>query len=160
MDGGIDTYKAYNRGFNGPFVTFSIGLGRVRKIVPWTLSSEAECTGKFIAMADITFRAAWRRNDPEIVRDAKACWHRLGVMMSPEEFGGERTRSELCGVAYADGKLIAVSSALPYLYPRLRARFAFYRSMVAPEFRRQNRASASIRATCSQIGRSSIPKRS
>lgn len=90
-------------------------------------------------MADITFRAAWRRNDPEILRDAKAFWHSLGVVMSPEEFG-ERT-SELCGVAYAEGKLIAVSTALPYLYPRLRARFAFYRSIVAPEFRRQNLAS-------------------
>jgi iron complex outermembrane receptor protein len=27
MDGGIDTYKAENRGFNGPYATLSIGLG-------------------------------------------------------------------------------------------------------------------------------------
>jgi iron complex outermembrane receptor protein len=27
MDGGIDTYKSYDRGFNGPYATLSIGLG-------------------------------------------------------------------------------------------------------------------------------------
>ena len=27
MDGGIDTHKSENRGFNGPYATISIGLG-------------------------------------------------------------------------------------------------------------------------------------
>jgi hypothetical protein len=27
IDGGIDTYKSYNRGFFGPYANISIGLG-------------------------------------------------------------------------------------------------------------------------------------
>jgi hypothetical protein len=90
-------------------------------------------------MSEITFRAVWRRNDAEIVRDAKQFWRGLGLAMSEEE-ADERAR-ELCAVAYEGDKLVAVSTAMPYFYPRLRSRLAFYRSMVAPEFRRRNLAS-------------------
>jgi hypothetical protein len=90
-------------------------------------------------MPEITFRTAWRRDDAALIRDAKQFWRGLGLAMSEEE-AGERAR-ELCAVAYEGNKLVAVSTAMPYIYPRLRSRFAFYRSMVAPEFRRQNLAS-------------------
>jgi hypothetical protein len=90
-------------------------------------------------VSEITFRAAWCRDDAALIRDAKAFWRSLGLAMSEEE-ADERAR-ELCGVAYEGDKLIAVSTAMPYFYPRLRSRFAFYRSMVVPEFRRRNLAS-------------------
>jgi GNAT superfamily N-acetyltransferase len=90
-------------------------------------------------MSEIIFRTAWRRDAAALIRDAKQFWLGLGLAMSEEE-ADERAR-ELCGVAYEGDKLIAVSTVMPYFYPRLRSRFAFYRSMVAPEFRRQNLAS-------------------
>jgi hypothetical protein len=90
-------------------------------------------------MADVTFHTAWRKSDPDLVRDAKAFWHGIGVVMTPEET--EQRASELCALAYADGKVAAVSTASPYFYPLLRTRFAYYRTMVAPEFRQQVLAS-------------------
>jgi hypothetical protein len=58
--------------------------------------------------------------------------------MSPEDI--EARANELCALAYANGKVIAVSTAAPFDFPRLRACFAYYRTVIAPEFRRQQLA--------------------
>jgi hypothetical protein len=59
--------------------------------------------------------------------------------MSPEDI--EERAGQLCAVAYADGKIAAASTAHIYDFPRLRSRFAYYRTIVSPDFRRQNLAS-------------------
>lgn len=90
-------------------------------------------------MSDITFRAAWRNPAEDVVRDAQGFWLRQGVAMTPEA-SGERPR-QLCAAAYAEGEMVALSTAVPYFWAPLRTRFAYYRSLVAAEFRRQNIAS-------------------
>jgi hypothetical protein len=90
-------------------------------------------------MSDVTFHTAWRRNDPDLVRDAKAFWQRIGLAITPEDL--EKRASELCALAYADGQVAAVSTSEPTLFQRLRTRLAYYRTVVAPEFRRQHIAS-------------------
>lgn len=83
---------------------------------------------------DVDLRAAWRRDDPDIVRDALAFWERLGIL--PPDLNPEDRARELAAAAYRDGRLIAVSTATVSLYPPLRAKFAFMRSAVDPEARR------------------------
>jgi hypothetical protein len=90
-------------------------------------------------MADVEFRNAWRRNDPGLVRDARAFWQSIGLAITPEDL--EKRASELCALAYADGQVAAVSMADPTLFERLRTRLAYYRTVAAPEFRRQHIAS-------------------
>ncbi len=89
-------------------------------------------------MAEIKFRTAWRQQDPQLIRDASEFWRGLDVM-SPEDI--EERTSQLCALAYADGKVVAVSTVHLYDFPRLRSRFAYYRTMSAPDFRQPKPAS-------------------
>lgn len=89
-------------------------------------------------MSDITFLTAWRKQDAELVRDAHAFWREQDVM-SAEDMA-QRIK-ELCALAYVDGKVAAVSTAHLYDFPRLRSRFAYYRTIVDSKFRRKNLAS-------------------
>jgi len=91
-----------------------------------------------IAMPDITFCTAWRKSDVSLARGAKTFWNEIGVVMTPDEM--EQRASELCALAYSGGKVVAVSTAAPFDYLRLRSRFAYYRTTIAPEFRRQRLA--------------------
>jgi len=90
-------------------------------------------------MSDVTFRTAWRKNDPDLIRDAKAFWQRIGLVITPEEM--EKRANDLCALAYAGDTVAAVSTAEPTLFHRLRTRLVYYRTVVAEEFRRQHIAS-------------------
>ncbi len=89
-------------------------------------------------MSDIAFRTAWRRQDPGLIHDGREFWRDQDVM-SPEDI--EQRSKELCALAYADGQVAAASTADPTFFQRLRTRLFYYRTMVAPEFRRQHIAS-------------------
>ena len=84
---------------------------------------------------DVDLRAAWRRDDPDILRDALAFWDRLGIL-PPDVEPDDRAR-ELAAAAYRDGKLVGVTTAVVTLYPPLRARFAFFRCAVDADERRR-----------------------
>lgn len=89
-------------------------------------------------MPHITFRTAWAGSDPELIRDAKSFWLGIGAL-SPDQI--EARAKELCALAYADGQVAAASTVHLFDLPRLRARFFYYRTTVAPGFRRQRLAS-------------------
>lgn len=89
-------------------------------------------------MPDIIFRMAWHKSDPVFVNDAKAFWNEIGVVMTPAE--ADQRASELCALAYSNRRVVAVSTAAPFDYARLKSRFAYYRTTVAPDFRRQRLA--------------------
>jgi hypothetical protein len=59
--------------------------------------------------------------------------------MTPEEM--DQRASELCALAYADGKVAAVSTVHLFDFARLRSRFFYYRTTVGPDHRRKNLAS-------------------
>lgn len=88
-------------------------------------------------MAEIMFRTAWQQNNQALIEDAGEFWRDMDVM-SPEDI--EARTKELCALAYAEGKVVAVSTAALFDFPRLRAGFAYYRTVIAPEFRRQRLA--------------------
>ncbi len=81
------------------------------------------------------FRTAWRRADPQIESDAREFWRAMRLIAPPEI---ERRIPELVAAAYVDGRLVAVSTAEFNMLPQLRARFAMYRCLVAPEYRRHH----------------------
>lgn len=83
------------------------------------------------------YRLAWRRDDPALERDALGFW-RAGPL--PWGVRPEDRVKELCVVAYdEDGALAAVSTAVVRPMPFLDdARFAMFRVMVAPPYRRRN----------------------
>lgn len=89
-------------------------------------------------MSEIEFRNAWRRQDPDLVCEAKEFWRRQDVL-APEQI--EERATQLCALAYANGEVAAASTVHLFEFPRLRSRFAYYRTMVSPEFRRKNLAS-------------------
>lgn len=89
-------------------------------------------------MAEISFRSAWDKQDAALMRDAREFWLGLGGAVTPGEV--DERLPQLCALAYADGKVVGLSTAYIYDYPRLRSRFAFYRTNVAEGFRRQRLA--------------------
>jgi hypothetical protein len=78
-------------------------------------------------------RVGWMKADPVIEADAKALWQRMGRMDGKVDLDGRA--SEILGAAYIDGQLAAVSTAFIRELPFLRANFAMFRCMIAPEFR-------------------------
>jgi hypothetical protein len=87
------------------------------------------------AAADIHLVDVWRRDDAKVAADAVALWTRLGVL-PPDLDPGIRAK-ELCAAAYHDGELIGVSTMVLDMLPQLKARFGFFRCLVAPECRQQ-----------------------
>lgn len=85
-------------------------------------------------MRDVVFKDAWLRDDPQLEADAKAFWTTFGLA----EAERERRAKELIALAYIDGKLAGVSSAKLMVMPVLRARIAYYRCAIVPEFRRKD----------------------
>ncbi|HEY4125817.1 MAG TPA: hypothetical protein VGM36_14450 [Rhizomicrobium sp.] len=84
---------------------------------------------------DFDFRPAWRRADPQIQADVREFWGAMRLI-PPAEI--ERRIHELIAVAYVNGKLVAVSTSELNMLPQLRARFAMYRCLVSPEYRRHH----------------------
>lgn len=89
-------------------------------------------------MAQIDFRFVWNRNDAGAERDARSFWWALDAL-APDEI--EERAKQLCSVAYEGGNLVAVSTVHLQDFPRLRSRFFYYRTTVAPGVRRQRLAS-------------------
>lgn len=79
-------------------------------------------------------KPVWRRDDAKAIQDAIALWRRLGAL--PKGVDAQARARELCAVAYAADELIGVSTISLGPLPALRARFGFFRCLVAPEHRR------------------------
>ncbi|MFO7478837.1 MAG: hypothetical protein R6X03_10940 [Methyloceanibacter sp.] len=90
------------------------------------------------AASDIRVVDLWRRDDAKVAADAVALWTRLGALPAGLD-PGLRAR-ELCTAAYRDGELIGVSTMVLDILPQLRARFGFFRCLVAPDHRQQGLA--------------------
>lgn len=84
----------------------------------------------------VEWRTAWRLADPKIEADAKALWRRLSVL--PEGVDPDLRADELVSAAYVGDQLVAVSTAFIREIEFLRRRFAMFRCVVAPEFRRHS----------------------
>lgn len=89
-------------------------------------------------MAEVDFRSAWTKNDQNMMADVRAFWRALGGVVTRDEIA-ERL-PQLCAVAYDGDRVAAVSTAGLYDFPRLRSRFAYYRTTVGPAYRRQRLA--------------------
>lgn len=85
-------------------------------------------------MPDITFKFCWRQNDPAAIREARIFWQAT-QMLYPEEI--EERATQLCALAYSEGRVVAASTGHLFDFSRLRSRFVYYRTMVAADFRRQ-----------------------
>jgi GNAT superfamily N-acetyltransferase len=87
--------------------------------------------------ADFAFdvRPAWRRGDAAIERDAIDFWKRTGLL--PDDVDPADRAGELVAVAYSGDRVIGATTATINNYGPLRARFAFLRGAVDPEFRRR-----------------------
>ena len=79
---------------------------------------------------------AWRLGDRQIEADAVAFWNRLGIL--PAEVKAEERARELAAVAYHDGRIVGVQTAVPARLDIVRARLAMVRSAVDPEHRRSH----------------------
>lgn len=81
-------------------------------------------------------RAVWQLFDPKIEADAIDFWQSNGLL--PPEVDPALRARELTGVAYKDGRLVAVATATLAHVDQLRARFAILRAATDPEFRRSH----------------------
>ncbi|KAL9187178.1 hypothetical protein ACHAXT_010898 [Thalassiosira profunda] len=93
-------------------------------------------------MAEIDYRVVWQKDDEVAKSDARQLWRELNLL--PQGTEDDRANS-LCVVAYAphdDGteELIAVSTIGLQRFPQVRARLAFFRCLVKPDYRQKNLA--------------------
>lgn len=110
---------------------------------------------------DIRFVDVWRRADAKVAADVVAFWKRLDVL--PAGIAPEERAKELCTVAYRGGELIGVSTMVLDVLPQLKARFGFFRCLVAPDYAAicwRNGRSAIRRKRCSAWRPSSKAQRS
>jgi hypothetical protein len=87
-------------------------------------------------MPDIEFRAAWRKSDPEMERDAKAFWQSKKRLLPPGVNIDQRAR-ELCAIAYRGGQPVGVSTVTIEFIEQFRSNMAVYRCAVSSEFGHQ-----------------------
>jgi GNAT superfamily N-acetyltransferase len=85
---------------------------------------------------DVDFRAAWKLDDAQLEADAIDFWSRTGIL--PRSATPEDRVKELLALAYKDGKAIAVMTAKVGRFDQVRARLAFTRGAVDPEYRRSH----------------------
>lgn len=83
---------------------------------------------------EFEFRDAWRRDDPGIEADAVDFWNRLNIL--PAGVRPEERAKELVAVAYKDGKIVGVQTAVLGRLEIVRARLGMLRSAVDPDYRR------------------------
>jgi len=99
-------------------------------------------------MTEITYVTAWLRGDPAQAADAKAFWAEQDLLSG--EAADQRVK-ELCALAYAGGKVIGVTTVNFMDYPLFKAKFAFYRCAVHPDFRRKYVATFLTRHTLTAL---------
>ncbi|HSD93760.1 MAG TPA: hypothetical protein VLB11_12160 [Methyloceanibacter sp.] len=90
------------------------------------------------AAPDIRLVDVWRCDNAKVAAEVIAFWKRLDAL--PPRIAPEERVKELCTLAYREDELIAVSTMVLDMLPQLRARFGFFRCLVAPEHRRQGLA--------------------
>jgi hypothetical protein len=86
----------------------------------------------------VVVRDAWRRDDPDLERDAIAFWRRLGIL--PPGTTPEARAKELCCLIYLDGEVGAVGTATLELVRMVRARMGMVRVAVGATQREQGLA--------------------
>lgn len=84
-------------------------------------------------MGSVRYVPAWRRNDPEIERDAIGFWRELGLPGDEDRL--KERASRLVTVAYADGQLIAACTANIGVPEGLKHAFAYFSLAVAIDYR-------------------------
>jgi hypothetical protein len=77
---------------------------------------------------------AWRRDNSQFEADVIDFWNRLGML--PANVKPEDRAKELVTVAYKDGRIVGVQTAVITRVELVRARLAMLRSLVDPEVRR------------------------
>lgn len=87
-------------------------------------------------MSEIEFRAAWRKADAELERDAKEFWQ-TRLRLLPRNVDPEARARQLCAVAYRDGVPVGVSTATIEYIKQFRSNMAVYRCAVARQFAHQ-----------------------
>lgn len=80
----------------------------------------------------------WRERDEALQSDARALWRELSVL--PEGVDPDLRAEEIVSAAYVEDSLVAVSTAFIREIEFLKARFAMFRCVVAPAFRRHTLA--------------------
>lgn len=78
----------------------------------------------------VDYVAAWRRADARLEADAIAMWADMGVL-APDVSPQARAK-ELTALAYRNGRLVGISTAVLQNYSPLRQRFAFMRMITRP----------------------------
>lgn len=93
-------------------------------------------TGGFasLALEDLEFKIAWRKDDSHIREDALRVWRRMKAITPSQE--DERLNS-LCVVAYDGEDLVGVSTVGITVYAPVRAKVAWFRCLVLPAYRKK-----------------------
>ncbi|MGV8995415.1 MAG: hypothetical protein ACOH12_00525 [Parvibaculaceae bacterium] len=79
----------------------------------------------------VSYLPAWRLDSARYEADAIAMWSEMGALgagVRPEE-----RAKELAALAYRNGQLIGITTAVLHHYPPLRQRFAFMRMLLRPD---------------------------
>lgn len=81
-------------------------------------------------------RPAWRLDDEEIERAAVEFWTRTGIL--PPDVTSQERAKELVAIACKEGRAVGVLTAKVGRLDQVRARLAFLRGAVDPEYRRSH----------------------
>lgn len=82
---------------------------------------------------ELNYRRVWRREVRHVMEDAVAMWKREGIL--PGNVNPEDRARELAIAIYDGGEIAGCLTADIHVLPRLRAKFAFCRSFIAPAWR-------------------------
>jgi GNAT superfamily N-acetyltransferase len=88
-------------------------------------------------MQGVEFQFVWRRRSESIDKSVGEFWLGLGAISVPEI---QDRLNELCAVASTGGKTVATSTARIVQSSTVRERLLYYRTLVAPEYRKQKLA--------------------
>ena len=83
----------------------------------------------------IEYRNVWRKDDAKVRADALDLWRSLNILPPGQE--DDRLNS-LCVVAYVGEELAAVSTIGINMFPAVKAKVAWFRCLVKPEYRQRS----------------------
>ena len=89
-------------------------------------------------MAEPVLKPVWRMNDVVAERDVLAFWREEKLLSQDMDLASRL--QELCVIAYADSRVVAVSTAVLTRLEQVRARVAMLRFAVAANYRGQHLA--------------------
>ena len=90
-------------------------------------------------MSELVLRAAWRKGDPAIERDAQLFWRANDAMQEDADI--EMRLAGLCAGAYQDERLVGIATAAVRTIASLRCKLAMYRTFVERGLRNRQIAS-------------------